>query len=44
MIKLKFERAQIQMERKKQIQLLEGIEGKKVTEPNIPDYNSDEML
>ena len=44
MIKLKFERSQIQMERKKQIQLLEGIERKKITEPIIPDYiclNSD---
>ena len=40
MIKLKFERAQIQMERKKQIQILEGIEGKKITEPVIPDYIS----
>ena len=39
-IKLKFERAQIQMERKKQIQILEGIEGKKITEPVIPDYIS----
>ena len=29
MIKLKFERAQIQMERKKQIQILEGMERKK---------------
>ena len=38
MIKLKFERSQIQMERKKQIQLLEGIERKKITEPIIPDY------
>jgi hypothetical protein len=40
MIKLKFERAQIQMERKKQIQILEGIERKKITEPIIPDYIS----
>ena len=40
MIKLKFERAQIQMERKKQIQILEGIERKKITEPVIPDYIS----
>ena len=38
MIKLKFERSQIQKERKKQIQLLEGIERKKITEPIIPDY------
>ena len=40
MIKLKFQRAQIQMERKKQIQLLEEIEGKKIAEPIIPDYIS----
>ena len=40
MIKLKFQRAQIQMERKKQIQLLEEIEKKKITEPIIPDYIS----
>ena len=40
MIKLKFERAQIQMERKKQIQILEGMEKKKITEPVIPDYIS----
>ena len=40
MIKLKFERAQIQMERKKHVQILEGIEGKKITEPVIPDYIS----
>ena len=40
MIKLKFERAQIQMERKKQIQILEGMERKKITEPVIPDYIS----
>ena len=40
MIKLKFERAQIQMERKNQIKLLEGIERKKITEPVIPDFIS----
>ena len=40
MIKLKFQRAQIQMERKKQVELLEQIEGKKITEPIIPDYIS----
>ena len=40
MIKLKFELAQIQMERKKHVQILEGIEGKKITEPVIPDYIS----
>ena len=38
MIKLKFQRTQIQMERKKQIKLLEEIEKKKITEPIIPDY------
>ena len=38
MIKLKFQRSQIQMERKKQIKLLEEIEKKKITEPIIPDY------
>ena len=38
MIKLKFQRAQIQMERKKQIKILEGIEKKKIAEPIIPDY------
>ena len=40
MIKLKFQRAQIQMERKKQIKLLEEIVKKKITEPIIPDYIS----
>ena len=35
MIKLKFQRAQIQMERKKQIKLLEEIVKKKITEPII---------
>ena len=35
MIKLKFERAQIQMERKKQIQILEGIERKKSEESEV---------
>ncbi len=40
MIKLKFQRAQIQMERKKQIKILEGIEKKKIAEPIIPDYIS----
>ena len=38
MIKLKFQRAQIQMERKNQIKILEGIEKKKITEPFIPDF------
>ena len=40
MIKLKIQRAQIQMERKKQIKILEGIEKKKIAEPIIPDYIS----
>ena len=40
MIKLKFQRAQIQMERKNQIKILEGIERKKITEPIIPDFIS----
>ena len=40
MIKLKFQRAQIQMERKNQIKLLEGLEKKKITEPIIPDFIS----
>ncbi len=40
MIKLKFERAQIQMERKNQIKILEGLEKKKITEPVIPDFIS----
>ena len=40
MIKLKFQRAQIQMERKNQIKILEGIEKKKITEPVIPDFIS----
>ena len=40
MIKLKFERSRIQMERKKQIQLLEGIEHRKIAESIIPDYIS----
>ena len=38
MIKLKFQRAQIQMERNKQIQILEEIERRKITAPVIPDY------
>ena len=38
MIKLKFQRAQIQMERNKQIQKLEEIERRKITAPVIPDY------
>ena len=38
MIKLKFQRAQIQMERKNQIKILEGLEKKKITEPYIPDF------
>ena len=40
MIKLKIQRSQIQMERKKQIKILEGIEKKKIAEPIIPDYIS----
>ena len=40
MIKLKFQRVQIQMERKNQIKILEGIERKKITEPIIPDFIS----
>ena len=40
MIKLKFQRAQIQMQRRNQIKILEGIERKKITEPNIPDFIS----
>ena len=40
MIKLKFQRAQIQMERKNQMKILEGIEKKKITEPMIPDFIS----
>ena len=40
MIKLKFQRAQIQMERKNQIKLLEGLKKKKITEPIIPDFIS----
>ena len=40
MIKIKFKRAEIQMERKKQLKLLEEIEGKKISEPVIPDYIS----
>ena len=40
MIKLKFQRAQIQMERKNQIKILEGLEQKKITEPIIPDFVS----
>ena len=40
MIKLKFQRAQIQMERKNQIKILEGLEKKKITEPVIPDFIS----
>ena len=38
MIKLKFQRAQIQMERKNQLKKLEEIEGKKLAEPQIPDF------
>ena len=40
MIKIKFQRAQIQMERKNQIKILEGLEKKKITEPVIPDFIS----
>ena len=40
MIKLKFQRVQIQMERKNQIKILEGLEKKKITEPVIPDFIS----
>ena len=36
MIKLKFQRAQIQMERKKQIKILEGIEKKKILFHTFP--------
>ena len=40
MIKLKFKRAQIQMERNKNIQKLEEIENRKIKTPVIPDYIS----
>ena len=40
MIKLKLQRALIQMERRNQIKILEGIERKKITEPTIPDFIS----
>ena len=40
MIKLKFQRAQIQMEKKNQIKILEGLEKKKITEQVIPDFIS----
>ena len=38
MIALKLERVGVQMERKKQIKLLEDMEGIKIEEPIIPDY------
>ena len=40
MIKLKFQRAQIQMEKKNQIKILEDLEKKKIIEPVIPDFIS----
>ena len=37
-IAIKLERVGIQMDRKNEIKLLEEIEGRKIEEPNIPDY------
>ncbi len=37
-IAMKLERFGVQMERRNQIKLLEDIEGRKIEEPNIPDY------
>ena len=38
MIAMKLERVAVQMERRNQIKLLEDIDGRKIDEPNIPDY------
>ncbi len=38
MIAMKMERTKIQMERRNNIKLLEDIDGRKIEEPNIPDY------
>ena len=38
MIAMKLERVGIQMERRNQIKLLEEMDGRKIKEPNIPDY------
>ena len=38
MIAIKLERVGIQIERKKQIKLLEEIDGRRIKEPKIPDY------
>ena len=38
MIMMKLERIGIQMERQNQVKLLEGIDGRKISVPNIPDY------
>ena len=37
-IAMKLERVEVQMERRNQIKLLEDIDGRKIEEPNIPDY------
>jgi hypothetical protein len=37
-IAMKLERVGVQMERRNQIKLLEDIDGRKIEEPNIPDY------
>ena len=38
MIAMKLERVGVQMERRNQIKLLEEMDGRKIKEPNIPDY------
>ena len=38
MAKIKMERIEVQMERKKQLQLLKGIDGIPIKLPEIPDY------
>ena len=38
MAKIKMERIEVQMERKKQLQLLKGIDGIPIKLPKIPDY------
>ena len=38
MIMMKLQRIGIQMERQNQVKLLEGIDGRKIKVPNIPDY------
>ena len=38
MVLMKLQRIGIQMERQNQVKILEGIDGRKIKVPNIPDY------